>query len=189
MISDDFKNNGASYLLSEDDYTQWVSGEDVIGRPDGQFVTPSNEMDEMLEEAKGDPRIMEEKLGLEPNSLGDNPYRVDIYNPEEYNLRESNSSMSGANENYIKGGKTSGNMSEGVIDQFPNPENNPEVGKVSSVKSSEETETPQTPTQPRTEPQSTPAGKISQSIAAKNPDNTAEAETGQAQDKDEGQEL
>ena len=88
----------------------------------------------MLEEAQGDTNAMEEKLGLDEGSLGDNPQRVDVYNPEDYNLREPDSSMAGANENYVEGGETSGGMPEGVVDPFPNSENNEKVGEISSVK-------------------------------------------------------
>ena len=132
-LSSDFKNGG-SYLLSQDAYDRYVADREFIGRPDGQFVTPTNQMDDMLKEANGDIHYMENKLGLPDGRLGDNPVRIDIYQPEDYNLRMPDSSMSGTNENFLPGkGKTSGGMSEGVIDQIPNPENNPTVGKISFV--------------------------------------------------------
>lgn len=46
-------------------------------------------------------------------------YRIDISNPQNYNLRSASSGISGANDLFIAGGKTSGGISEGTIDQVP----------------------------------------------------------------------
>lgn len=46
-------------------------------------------------------------------------YRIDISNPQNYNLRSASSGISGANDLFIAGGKTSGGISEGIIDQVP----------------------------------------------------------------------
>lgn len=38
-------------------------------------------------------------------------YRIDISNPQNYNLRSASSGISGANDLFIAGGKTSGGIS------------------------------------------------------------------------------
>ena len=131
MISSNFQNGG-SYLLSEENYDFYIAGKENIGRPDGQFITPSTSMDEMLEQHPNDPRAWEEQLGLKEGSLGDNNiYRVDINDPSAYNIREPEADMSGSNEFFTGTGKTIGGMDEAVIDPFPNPETNEEVGSIS----------------------------------------------------------
>ena len=129
MISNNF-NNGASFLISQKGYDRWIANEDMIGRPDGQFCSPSNEMDNLLNDYPNNPREWENKLGLDEGSLGDNPKRVDINNPYDYNLREPTADMSGSNDKFTGTGETIGGVSEGVIDRFPNPEKNKDIGEI-----------------------------------------------------------
>ena len=136
-VSSDF-NSGASYLISEENYYRYIQGNTTIGRPDGQFVAPYNQMDDLLIRANGDVSVMEEALGLDPGSLGSNPQRVNIYNPQDYNLRLPTADMSGSNSNFIEGGTTSGGVSEGVIDPFPNPNVSADTGYIESAASSRE---------------------------------------------------
>ncbi len=138
-VSSDFEEYGASYLISEENYERYIAGREEIGRPDGQFVIPSNQMDSLLEEYPDDPREWERQLGLDEGSLGDsNIRRVDVYSPEEYNLREPTEDMSGANDQFLGTGETPGGQNEAVIDQFENPEENSEVGSISTLMTQEE---------------------------------------------------
>lgn len=129
MISSDFKN-GASWLMSEENYYLYAYGQDIIGRPDGQFVAPNNQIDDLMNKYPNQPREWENALGLDKGSLGDNPYRINVYEPEKFNLRETNINMSGSNDKFIPGGKTTGGIDESVIEPIPNPEKNPEVGNI-----------------------------------------------------------
>jgi len=130
----DFKENGGSYLISNDNYNDFIRDRENIGRPDGQFCIPSNQMDDMLQSYPDNPREWENQLGLENGSLGDNDIkRVDVYEPENYNLRLPSEDMSGVNDYYLGTGKVPGGQDEAVIDPFPNPENNPEVGCISNL--------------------------------------------------------
>ena len=132
--SKDFRQQGASYLISKENYGRYVYGRDQIGRPDGQFCIPSNQMDELINDYPDNPKEWENQLGLERGSLGDDDIRrVDVYEPQSYNLRPPSEEMSGVNEHYLGTGKVPGGQDEAVIDQFPNPENNPEVGEITTL--------------------------------------------------------
>ena len=88
QISSDFEKYGGSYLISDKNYEKYINGVDNIGRPDGQFMAPKNQMDDLLQNHPNNPREWERQLGLEKNSLGDsNIRRVDVYNPQDYNPR------------------------------------------------------------------------------------------------------
>lgn len=137
-ISNDFLNNGGSYLISETNARDYIYKNDpsLIGRPDGQFMIPTNQMDELLEKHPNDPRAWEKQLGLSEGSLGEYPLRVDIYSPQQHNLREPTSDLSGSNDKFVPDGKTAGGYDEAIINQFPNPtlSGNENVGKVTPVK-------------------------------------------------------
>lgn len=134
-VADDFNKYGGSYLLSSNNYEDYVQGHNFIGRPDGQFITPSNQIDDMLNKYPDNPREWERQLGLNEGSLGDEKIRrVDVYNPQDYEPRLPTSDLSGANDKFLEGqGKVPGGQDECVINQFPNPDNNPRVGKISEV--------------------------------------------------------
>lgn len=133
-VSDDFKKHGGSYLLSNNAYEDYVQGNELIGRPDGQFLAPSNQMDNLLSNYPNDPREWEHQLGLNEGSLGNEGIRrVDVYNPHDYEPRLPTKDLSGANDRFIPGGKTPGGQDECVINRFPNPENNPSVGKITTI--------------------------------------------------------
>ena len=119
-LSSDFKN-GASFLIPGDSYEQFVKNSSMVGRPDGQFVSPSNQIDDLLKKANGDISIIKEALGIPKGGWQGKGgmYRIDISNPQNYNLRSASSGISGANNLFIAGGKTSGGISEGIIDQVP----------------------------------------------------------------------
>ncbi len=140
-VSNDFREHGGSYLISNNNYEDYIQGRDIIGRPDGQFMIPSNQMDDLINNYPNDPREWERQLGLDRNSLGDTDiHRVDVYNPDNYEPRLPSSELSGSNDKYIDGGKVPGGQDECVINPFPNPEHNPEIGKVSTLNTPEQTQ-------------------------------------------------
>ncbi|OAB78723.1 hypothetical protein ULVI_09075 [Cochleicola gelatinilyticus] len=119
-VHKDFKT-GASYLVTGDAYEKFIKNAKKIGRPDGQFVAPSNHIDNLLTDSAGDISKIEKALGI-PNGGWQNKggvHRIDIPNPQKYNLRAPNSDMSGANELFVPRGVTSGGIPEAVINQVP----------------------------------------------------------------------
>lgn len=131
---------GASYLISRANYHMYICDRPMIGRWNealsrGElFVAPREEIDYLLKTYPNQPRVWEKALGLDPGSLGETPMRVDIYNPYDYNLRTPDGLEIG-----YTGEGTPGitgvipEINEGVIDLVPNPEENPEVGRVTSA--------------------------------------------------------
>ena len=136
-VSPEFDKNGGSYLISQSaaDLHIYNPNKELIGRPDGQFMIPSNQMDQLLVKHPNDPRAWEKQLGLNPNSLGEHPLRVDVYSPQQYNLREPTADLSGSNDKFVPDGKTAGGYDEAIINQFPNPTipGNESVGRVTPV--------------------------------------------------------
>ena len=134
-VSEDFNKYGGSYLLSNNAYEDYIQGRNTIGRPDGQFMIPTNQMNDLLSNHPNDPREWEKQLGLEPpGCLGnENIHRVDVYNPQDYEPRLPTRDLSGSNEKFMEGGKLPGGQDECVINQFPNPETNPNVGQITNI--------------------------------------------------------
>ena len=89
-----------------------------IGDPvTGTFVIPKSIVNKAVEASDGNPRILENLLGLDPGYLGENPIIIDIKNPK--NIRVPSGNEAGAWPKYwIPGGYTSGGIPEAVIDQI-----------------------------------------------------------------------
>ena len=143
-VSDNF-SSGASYLISEKNFDRFLgAGQKVLGRPDEKgdcslFVAPNNEISKMLEDYPNSPRIWEEKLGIDENSLSDNVYRVNIDDPLKYGLSVTSSKTPGANDKFVDAASkgelphTSGGISEGVLVNADNPLEKEGVGSTSLV--------------------------------------------------------
>ncbi|MBC1639961.1 hypothetical protein HB936_14110, partial [Listeria welshimeri] len=86
-----------------------------IGDPKtGTYVMPKSVAD-------GDPRILEELLGLEPMSLGENPVLLDIQ--KTTNIRVPSGNESGAWQGlWEPGGFTNGGIPEAVVDTIKSDE-------------------------------------------------------------------
>ena len=168
-VSSDFEQYGGSYLISEKNKARYIDGQDYIGRPDGQFITPSNQMDDMLNKYPDNPREWERQLGLNEGSLGNEKIRrVDVYTPQDYEPRLPTSDLSGANEKFLEGqGKVPGGQDECVINQFPNPENNPNVGRISEIPLGQSRTNDSSSEQARDKSQS---GKVADGGGARAPD-------------------
>ncbi|KIS19866.1 hypothetical protein [Streptococcus equi] len=74
--------------------------------------------DTLIDVSKGEPRILEDLLGLHLGDLGDSPVAIDIPKESIRNLRIPSGNEGSAFEGYWKpGGRTyPGNMPEGVIE-------------------------------------------------------------------------
>ena len=90
----------------------------TVGPLEGTFVFPSSYADDMIKQANGDIRVLEQLLGFDPGDLGDCPIRIDILKPQ--GLRMTTGNESGANPYWIPGGYTSGGIPESIISQ-PQP--------------------------------------------------------------------
>ena len=88
-----------------------------VGPPGGTFVLPKAVADQLIADLNGDVSALEQALGLDPGTLGPNPVRIDIQNPE--GLRVPSGNEPGANEQWVPGGTTSGGLPEAVIDPVP----------------------------------------------------------------------
>lgn len=89
----------------------------AVGPPDGTFVLPKSQADDLIAEAGGDVNKLEDLLGLDRGTLGDNPVRLDVDEPT--GLRMPSGNERGANDKWIPGGKTSGGVLEATVDQIP----------------------------------------------------------------------
>ena len=116
-VDSDFEN-GASFLITGDNYERFIKGKEIIGRADGQFVAPTNQINDLITKANGDISVIENALGIIEGDWQNRGglYKIDISNPYEHNLRLPTSDSSGANALFIEGGKTKGGISEGIID-------------------------------------------------------------------------
>ncbi len=106
-------DNGATRFMTESNL-----GKYGIGQRDGtSFVMPRAEADQLLASTKGDPRALEQALGLPEHFLDDNALvRVDIPKPKELELRIPSGNEAGANDQWIPGGKLPTGNSEAVVD-------------------------------------------------------------------------
>jgi hypothetical protein len=104
--------------MTKSQYNAFVKGKPMVGRPDGQFMTTGKQMNKLLQETGGDIAKINKKLGTTFDEA-DELIRVDVKAPLNYNARNPNSGMSGANAEFVEGGNTSGGVSEVVTDQIP----------------------------------------------------------------------
>ena len=109
---------GASCLIFESAINEY----NQIGRNDGLFVLPAREMDRLLEQARGDVRVIENALGIQKNlwrknlSKGDRLLRIDFIPTKDSNLRIPDGNEIGADMLLWRpGGKTEGGLDEAVI--------------------------------------------------------------------------
>ncbi|HEK9996212.1 TPA: hypothetical protein TT549_001321 [Streptococcus equi subsp. zooepidemicus] len=95
----------------------------AIGNPKDHvvFVMPKDVGETLIDISKGEPRILEDLLGLHLGDLGDSPVAIDIPKESIRNLRIPSGNEGSAFEGYWKpGGRTyPGNMPEAVIDEVP----------------------------------------------------------------------
>ncbi|MFZ4840879.1 hypothetical protein [Mycetocola saprophilus] len=102
---------GATRFVSRDNFETFG-----LSQRDGtSFVMASNQFDTLMSKTGGDLRAMETELGLPEYFLDEDLLKVEIPNPERYDLRLPSGNESGANDQWIPGGKLPGGISEGVI--------------------------------------------------------------------------
>jgi hypothetical protein len=106
-------NDGATRFMPERNFEKYG-----IAQLDGtSFVMPKHEADAMTAAIGGDWRALETELGLPRGFLDSNKIvRIDIADPEDFNLRIPSGNEAGANEQWIPGGVLSNGSSEAVVD-------------------------------------------------------------------------
>jgi hypothetical protein len=111
----------ASYLVTGDTYNKYIVPGSTIGRKDGLFISTTNDIDVLLKKANGNISIIERDLGIPiGNWQGKGGiYRIDIIDPEKFNLRIPCGNEGGANDLWLPGGNLPNGKLEAVIDPIP----------------------------------------------------------------------
>ncbi|MGB3947169.1 MAG: hypothetical protein WBM13_04245 [Bacteroidia bacterium] len=111
----------ASYLVTGDTYDNFIAGKATVGRPDGLFISTVDDIDAVIAKANGNISIIEEELGITAGSWQGKGgiVRIDLNNPENFNLRIPDGSEAGANPLWEPGGLTSGGKVEAVTNPIP----------------------------------------------------------------------
>ena len=106
-------DGGAVRFASADDVAKYGTA----GPPNGGFVVPKSEFDNLVREAGGDMRVVERRLGLDSGSLSSgNTVALEIKPQDMNNLRVPSGNEGGANSQWVPGGYTSGGVPEAVMD-------------------------------------------------------------------------
>jgi len=116
-ISSEFFKGG-SWLMTQQQYHLYVRGAPMVGRPQGQFVTPKPIMDKVIRLTGADSAKMQRLLSTE-GWEGQTMFRIDVDRPLLYNLRLPKVTSPGANRLFVEGGKTAHGLPEGLIDPVP----------------------------------------------------------------------
>ena len=104
--------NGAIRIISRKKFNKYGT----LG-PDGGFVFSKDYLDDVVKEAKGNMRVIEQKLGLEFGFLNDNDVMIVLIKKEDFiNPRFPIGNEIGVNNLWIPGGLTSGRIPELVMD-------------------------------------------------------------------------
>jgi hypothetical protein len=106
-------DNGASRIMTQTNFEKYGPAQ----RDGTSFVMTRAQTDQLLASVGGNPRALEDALGLPTKFLDSNKLvRVDISVPRELNLRIPSGNESGANSQWIPGGKLPNGNLEAIID-------------------------------------------------------------------------
>lgn len=88
-----------------------------LGQRDGtSFVFASDQLEDLMRSTGGDMRLVEQAIGLPDRYLEGDILKIDIPSPDRFGLRIPSGNESGANSDWIPGGKLPGGYSEAVVD-------------------------------------------------------------------------
>lgn len=105
-------DDGAVRFTSKNSYNKFNTA-----GPDGGFVMPAAEFDRIMVEAKGNLSVVEKKLGLDKGYLSNSDTMAVYIKKEDFKgLKMPSGNEPGANQYWTPGGKTSGGISEVVMD-------------------------------------------------------------------------
>lgn len=107
-----------------------------IGQRDGtSFVMPKSEADALMAATGGEPRALENALGLPEGFLDTNKLvRVDIPGPDKYDLRMPSGNEAGANDQWLPGGRLPDGAREAIIDGGRVPHDDYKVTDLDAVR-------------------------------------------------------
>ena len=105
--------SGVSRFMPETQYNKYGPGQ-IDGTA---FVIPKSQADELINKAKGDPRALENALGL-PQGQYENKkiIRIDFPNPKQLGVRIPSGNEAGATDLWLPGGRTPQGYIEGIVD-------------------------------------------------------------------------
>ena len=113
----EFKVDGIAYLVPKDILDGY--GRKIIGRPDGQFVMRRSELNKVLKQANGDISKLEKILGIDKGKWkGKTIIMIEISDVEVINLRMPTGFETGANLQWMPGGKLPSDMNEAICDRI-----------------------------------------------------------------------
>lgn len=104
--------HGGTRFMPRSDYDEYG----ITHRDRTSFIMSASEVDDMIAQTGGNPALMEQALGLTPGTLDGDLVRVDVPRPGDHGIRMPTGNESGANPQWLPGGLTPSNISEGVID-------------------------------------------------------------------------
>lgn len=105
-------DDGATRFMTKANFDKYG-----IAQRDGtSFVMPKDEVDQLMRETGGDPRKMEDALGLPEGFFDNGVVRVDIKDPQDFGLRMPSGNEAGANDQWLPGGHLPTGLSEAVVD-------------------------------------------------------------------------
>jgi hypothetical protein len=105
-----------------------VQDRPVLGRPDGLFVLPKSEMDQLLKKTGGNINEIEKELGIPAGNWEDaindaqvpsSLIRIDIKPSQIKKLRMPTGNELGANSEWIPSGFTTNGLPEAIIEPIP----------------------------------------------------------------------
>lgn len=106
-------DDGAVKFVRKDQF-----GKYGLGQADGTaFVVTKSKADSILSTTRGNPRALEKELGLPSGFLDKGEIvRVDIADPQDFNLRMPSGNEAGANQQWLPGGNLPTGAAEAVVD-------------------------------------------------------------------------
>ncbi|MBQ9691124.1 MAG: hypothetical protein IJV62_03350 [Eggerthellaceae bacterium] len=113
-----FEKGVFKFVSDKGNSNHFPNGSNGIGHPSGTFVAALGDLPNLVEEAGGDVRTIENALGFESGYLGENPYIV--ISQESREVRIPMGDSAGTNERWVPGAHTSpGGYIEAEVAQIP----------------------------------------------------------------------
>ncbi|MBC7527366.1 MAG: RHS repeat-associated core domain-containing protein [Chthonomonadaceae bacterium] len=109
--------DGGSWIMTAEQYEKYIAGQPFAGRADGQFISPSADIDKVIAETGGDTISLAKRLSTEWQP-GQKLVCIDVRDVMKYNLRLPTANLSGANSKFIAGRKLLEGFPKSLLTQF-----------------------------------------------------------------------
>ncbi|WP_051624356.1 hypothetical protein [Clostridium akagii] len=117
-------DDGASIIMTKEQYINYVKGNSYIGIPDDgtQFILSKNVCEEIATKANGNISYYEESLGFDIGHFEDGGglVQININDVSDLNLRMPSGNEAGANSHWLPGGYTDCGTPEAISNLIPN---------------------------------------------------------------------